>query len=87
MSQSETAATPTNVAQSATTHAEINLRKITLLGTFGSQTAPEALLRLPDGEITKVTPGDRLGRNTVIAIDSDRVALQRGNTAHWLTIP
>lgn len=79
--------TPVNVAQTATTHADIALSKLTLLGTFGTDAAPKALVRLPDGAIATLIPGDTLGAQTVIAIDHDRLGLGRGGTAYWLTLP
>ncbi|MFD1341403.1 amidophosphoribosyltransferase [Litorisediminicola beolgyonensis] len=79
--------TPAHVAATATVEADINLRDIVLLGTMGTESAPEALIRLPNGETAKVAPGSKVGNETVATIDDGRVALSRGGTAHWLEIP
>ncbi|SNR58338.1 pilus assembly protein PilP [Puniceibacterium sediminis] len=87
MTQTTTTQTPTSVARSATHRTEINLNRLVLLGTFGTQAAPQALLRLPDGRVARVSLGDRLGQDTVYAIDAARIALGQNGRAQWLEMP
>ncbi len=75
------------VAKSATTSASLSSRGIVLLGVFGKESAPGALLRVPGGRIEKVGVGSRVGSHRVVAIDDSRVALSQGGRAEWLTLP
>ncbi|MCE0504513.1 MULTISPECIES: pilus assembly protein PilP [unclassified Roseivivax] len=82
------AATPRNVADQATTHANIDMNGISLLGVMGTEAQPTALLRLPSGTVAKVAPGTRVGRRVVAAIDADRLALVEGDgRTTWIRIP
>ena len=83
----DTTPQPQNVAKDATQSVDINLNDLTLLGVFGRDDAPEALLRLPNGQVEKVSRGSKIGGQTVIAIDETRVALSRGGRARWLEMP
>ncbi|MHA6323474.1 amidophosphoribosyltransferase [Roseivivax sp. CAU 1753] len=88
MSNPETPATPENVAETATTHADIDLSVIALLGVMGTEDAPTALLRLPSGEVAKVAPGSQVGNRQVAAIDKTRLALAaRDGRTLWIEIP
>ncbi len=87
MAQSDTTPTPTSVAQRATEHTDTNLNRIVLLGTFGTNAAPQALLRLPDGRVARVSPGDQVGQDTVYAIDETRIALGQNGRAKWVEMP
>ncbi|PWL35990.1 MAG: amidophosphoribosyltransferase [Marivita sp. XM-24bin2] len=60
---------------------------MTLLGTFGPQTAPQALLKLRGGKTSIVSRGDRVNGQTVVAIEKGRMALARNGTTHWLEMP
>ena len=79
--------TPAQVAQEATEHTASNLNHIVLLGTFGPQKALQALVRLPNGRVAQVTKGDRIGRQTVYAIDDARIALGQNGRAQLVAIP
>ncbi|MBN9889789.1 amidophosphoribosyltransferase [Salipiger abyssi] len=81
------AQTPQAVAQSATTSARIPNRGPLLLGTFGKDSAPEALVRLPGGRTETVSVGDSVAGLRVVAIDTGRIALARGSKAAWLELP
>ncbi|ETX16429.1 hypothetical protein OCH239_00915 [Roseivivax halodurans JCM 10272] len=75
------------VARQATTRARLNYRKTILLGVFGAEGQREALIRLPDGRVARVTRGTRIGRSQVVSIDEDRIAIATGRRAHWIEIP
>ncbi|MGR3495898.1 hypothetical protein [Citreimonas sp.] len=67
------------VDQNATRHVELDTAGPILLGLVGTDDAMSALIRLPDGTVQRVAPGDRLGeRDVVEGIDSDGVILTRG---------
>jgi Tfp pilus assembly protein PilP len=87
MAQSHTTLTPASVARGATEHADITPGRLVLLGVFGTGDALQALIRLPDGRVTRVSPGDRVGHETVYAIDETRIALGRNGRAKWVDIP
>ncbi len=79
------APTPQHVADLATETAR--LPALALLGVFGSDESPSALLRQPDGTTLRVTTGDAVDRKTVVAIAPDRVILQQGSRTRTLTLP
>ncbi|MBZ8118921.1 hypothetical protein KUD11_09695 [Roseovarius sp. LXJ103] len=91
--QEQTAATPVPVAQvltpslpsrasvarEATQKNAINLRKINLIGVYGSPNSRRALVRLGNGRYKKVQVGDRLDGGQVAAIgDSELRYVKRG---------
>lgn len=77
--------TPENIAELATQIVE--LPKLALIGIFGSQSAPAALIRTRKGKIARVSLGDRLANLTVTAIAKDRVILTRGSQTKALSLP
>lgn len=77
--------TPKKVEDLATT--EARLPRLALLGVVGSESAPAALIRERDGDIAKVTPGDRVAGRDVTAIGNDHVVLTRGGTSKVLRLP
>ena len=79
--------TPPQVAATATQTTNDLGGPVTLLGTFGSQSDPQALLKLRGGKTATVSRGDRVNGQTVVAIEDGRVALARNGTAHWLDMP
>ncbi len=87
MAQTDTTPTPASVARRATEQTDANLSRMILLGTFGTDAAPQALVRLPDGQVARVAPGDRVGHDTVYAIDARRIALERNGRATWVAMP
>jgi hypothetical protein len=79
--------TPAQVAQEATQTTNDLGGAVTLLGTFGSQSEPHALLKLRGGKTTAVSRGDTIAGQTVVAIEEGRVALARNGIARWLAMP
>ncbi|MFA8385618.1 MAG: amidophosphoribosyltransferase [Pelagibaca sp.] len=79
--------TPTNVAKQATQTTDDLRGALILLGTFGTNDHPQALLKLRGGKIATVSRGDLVKGETVVAIEEGRVALARNGTAHWLEMP
>lgn len=78
--------TPPKVGASATTQAPLP-RGIALLGVRGSNRDPRALVRLPDGRVMTVGVGTQIGRQKIVAIDEDRIALSKGGSAEWIKLP
>jgi hypothetical protein len=79
--------TPPQVAATATLTTNDLGGRLTLLGTFGSHTNRQALLKLRGGKTTTVSHGDRVNGQTVVAIEEGRVALARNGAADWLEMP
>ena len=79
--------TPPQVARQATETAIDLGGAIILLGTFGPQSDPQALLKLRGGKTETVSRGDTVNGQTVVAIEEGRVALAQSGNAHWLTMP
>ena len=77
--------TPQNVADLATQNADLG--RPALIGVFGSQTAPAALIRDRKGTVQRVIIGDQVANQTVTAIAEDRVILARGGKTSTLTLP
>ena len=68
--QSVTPKIPTraSVARRATVPNAINLRRVNLIGVYGTPSARRALVRLPSGRYVKVSVGDRVDGGKVSAI-------------------
>ncbi|MFK7835057.1 MAG: pilus assembly protein PilP [Sulfitobacter sp.] len=77
--------TPDTVAQTATETAR--LPKLALLGIFGSEAAPAALIRTGRGEVMRVQVGDHVARQRVAEIDSSRVILAQAGRTRMLSMP
>ena len=77
--------TPEKVNELATTTAKLD--RTALIGVFGTEGALQALIRLPKGDIAKVSAGDSIGGAKVEAIDTDRVILTRRGSQHVLALP
>ena len=77
--------TPQNVPDLATQNADLG--RLALIGVFGSQTAPAALIRDRKGTVQRVIIGDQVANQTVTAIAEDRVILARGGKTSTLTLP
>ena len=58
-----------------------------LLGTIIADGRAHALIRSNRGKVTRVKPGDRIGRRTIAAIEQGQVILTRGDTAERMVIP
>ncbi len=80
-------ATPQAVLTAATTTAKGDLGGLILLGTFGTGEAPKALIRTAQGKVVTLQPGDKIGRDPIIAIEDGRLALNQKGTTRWLTQP
>ena len=79
--------TPAQVAQTATVTVQGSLKGLILLGTFGAEGAPKALIQLPGGKTESVTVGDRVDGNPVLAIETGRIAIQNRGAAQWIVQP
>ena len=74
--------------QHAATHAEaLPLNRTALIGLFSGPDGSTALVRLPSGEITRVTQGGDLDGGRVTAISEDGLRLQKGEVEFILTMP
>lgn len=78
-------ATPDHVAALANQKAK--LPRLALLGVFGTEATPGALIRTPDGKVHRVAPGDRIANRTVAAIGADKVMLSNGGATKALRMP
>jgi hypothetical protein len=81
----ETTPTPEAVARLATR--QVTLDRITLLGIFGTDSAPAALVRGANGQTTRVGLGDSIAGGTVIAIGADQLVLSRATGQKVLRLP
>jgi hypothetical protein len=77
--------TPAKVEKLATQ--EAHLPRTALLGIFGTDAAPSALVLLPQGKNQTVGVGDNIGRRVVVAIGTDQIVLERNGTHHILRLP
>ena len=60
---------------------------VVLLGTFGTEAAPGALLRLRSGKVQRVALGDRVPGGKIIAISGNSLMLAQNGGTQRLTIP
>ncbi|MFZ7089755.1 amidophosphoribosyltransferase [Primorskyibacter sp. 2E233] len=74
--------TPTNVQDIATTEVDLPANQPIVLGVFGKEDAPHALIRLPSGRIMNLTVGGSLGDQQVIAIAADAIVLSNSRRLH-----
>jgi len=65
--------TSASVAQQATQARAINLRRVNLIGVFGTPNDRRALVRLSNGQVVRVQVGDRLDGGQVSAIGDDEL--------------
>ncbi|MFN3955094.1 MAG: type IV pilus biogenesis protein PilP [Pararhodobacter sp.] len=65
--------TSASVAERATQTRAINLRRINLVGVFGTPSDRRALVRLADGRVVRVQVGDSLDGGRVSAISDDEL--------------
>ncbi len=71
--------TSASVARQATEENVINLRKINLIGLYGSSSSRRALVRLSNGRFVKVGVGDRLDGGRVTQIGSNALTYKKGS--------
>ncbi|MBB04542.1 hypothetical protein [Pseudooceanicola sp.] len=79
--------TPANVAKMATEAQALDLGGVALLGTMVETTGPKALLRLENGTVRKVAPGDRIGMVRVRAIGEGIVQITSLGAVETLSMP
>ncbi|AHD01452.1 hypothetical protein [Leisingera methylohalidivorans] len=79
--------TAASVARRATVGNAINLRKLNLIGVYGTASDRRALVRLPSGRYKKVQVGDRIDGGRVIAIGESRLQYQKGGRNRTLEMP
>lgn len=78
---------PANVARTATDPNEINLSKVSLLGTFGKSGAMRALVRMPNGRVVNVSVGDRVNGGRVVAIGQSELRYVKSGRNITLQMP
>lgn len=76
-----------SAADTATVAAQFDPTEPLLLGTYGSDSDRRAILRLPNGVLSKVTVGDRLAGDKVLAIAEDFVTVAHQGTLRRFTFP
>jgi hypothetical protein len=79
--------TKASVAKQATFVNAINLSKINLIGTYGTDSRRYALIRQANGRYKKVRVGDRIDGGTVKAITETEVRYQKGGKLVTLKMP
>jgi hypothetical protein len=79
--------TKASVAKQATFVNAINLSKINLIGTYGTDSRRYALIRQSNGKYKKVKVGDKIDGGTVKAITETEVRYQKGGRLVSLTMP
>ncbi|KIC18962.1 hypothetical protein [Leisingera sp. ANG-Vp] len=79
--------TAASVARRATVSNAINLRKLNLIGVYGTAAERRALVRLPSGRYKKVRVGDRIDGGRVIAIGESQLRYQKGGRNRTLEMP
>jgi hypothetical protein len=76
-----------SVARQATVKNSINLRKVNLIGVYGSPSNRRALVRLPSGRYKKVKIGDSVDGGRVVAIGDSELRYQKGGRNLTLKMP
>ncbi|MEX0339558.1 MAG: hypothetical protein AB3N11_11010 [Arenibacterium sp.] len=76
-----------SVARQATLNNAINLRRVNLIGVFGTPSDRRALVRLPSGRYKKVKVGDRVDGGQIVAIGDSELRYQKGGRNLTLKIP
>ncbi|MCV6596173.1 MAG: pilus assembly protein PilP [Mangrovicoccus sp.] len=79
--------TSKSVEKKATNSNRMDLKKVNLLGTFGSAGSQRALVRLPSGKVVNVKVGDRMDGGKVAAIGKGELRYVKQGRAHTLTMP
>lgn len=76
-----------SVARQATIENAISLRRLNLIGVYGSASDRRALLRLPSGRYVKVQVGDRIDGGQVAAIGDNELTYVKGGRNLTLKVP
>ena len=77
--------TPAQVAELATKTVE--LPRIALIGIFGTEADPRALIRRPNGKIDRVAVGDKAAGGIVAAIGEQKVVIAQRDGTKVLELP
>ena len=83
---SDNTETPQETLRAATHENALRQSWATLLGTVVKPDEVKALIRYSSGKIAKVTPGDRVGRGTVVAIEDGVLMLSLSGETRKLTV-
>lgn len=78
--------TPKETLRVATQENAMKQGWATVLGTVVKPTEVRALIRFSNGKIANVSPGDRVGRGTVTAIDDGVVVLALNGSTRKMTV-
>ncbi len=76
-----------SVARQATMKNEINLRRVNLIGVYGTPSSRRALVRLPSGRYKKVKVGDTVDGGRIVAIGDSELRYQKSGRNLTLKIP
>ncbi|MEM9031759.1 MAG: hypothetical protein AAGB18_03860, partial [Pseudomonadota bacterium] len=76
-----------SIARQATIENAINLRRLNLIGVYGSDADRRALIRLPSGRYVKVKVGDRVDGGQVAAIGENEIRYVKGGKSRTLSMP
>lgn len=76
-----------SVSRQATMNNAIDLRKVNLIGVYGTPSNRRALVRLPSGRYKKVQVGDTIDGGRVSAIGDSELRYQKGGRNLVLKIP
>ena len=76
-----------SVARRATLDNAINLRRVNLIGVYGTPSNRRALVRLPSGRYKKVKVGDKVDGGRILAIGDSELRYQKGGRNVTLKIP
>lgn len=79
--------TRASVAKQATEANAINLRKVNLIGVYGTPSNRSALIRLKNGKFVKVSVGDRVDGGRVAAIGDNELRYVKGGRNITLKLP
>ncbi len=79
--------TTASVARQATIDNALNLRKLNLIGVYGTTANRRALVRLPSGRYKKLKIGDRIDGGKVIAISDSELRYQKKGRNLTLKMP
>ncbi len=79
--------TTASVARQATIKDAINLRKVNLIGVYGTSSNRRALVRLSNGRYKKVQVGDRIDGGKVAAIGQDELRYLKSGKNVTLKMP
>ncbi|MBT8408346.1 MAG: type IV pilus biogenesis protein PilP, partial [Alphaproteobacteria bacterium] len=85
--QGQRSPTVASVARQATTQDAIDLRRLNLIGVYGSASDRRALIRMPSGRYVKVQVGDSLDGGEVSSISEGALGYVKRGKAIVLAMP